>query len=322
MTARRSLAAARAVLRRASDRVGAGGARASRRHRSCGRSIACSSGTAAARRAARGPYVPKGPPYPRCAADRAGHAPSDGFRRARAICAARSGSTACTASIWRRGAAAWQRVVGAQQPSDARRALGDLARLGIPQHQQVDNEMVFYGSRAHPRGMGPLIRLCLPHERGAVVHSAGRTVAQWRRREIQRPAGSNMGRCAIRCGASRALRARQPGLRRAAQRRSSLQQTRRENTGCSPRANARALALSSPAAPRRDIPCPKPEQGTVSPDSVRSTAMVASMFLARRFGVPGRCGLRVCPRNVDVTRQRWRFTWMTRPIEEHPYRLR
>lgn len=35
-------------------------------------------------------------------------------------------------------------------------------RLGLPQHQQVDNEMVFYGSPAHPRGMGLLIRLCLP----------------------------------------------------------------------------------------------------------------------------------------------------------------
>jgi putative transposase len=34
-------------------------------------------------------------------------------------------------------------------------------RLGIPAHQQVDNEMVFYGSRTHPRGLGPLIRLCL-----------------------------------------------------------------------------------------------------------------------------------------------------------------
>ena len=37
-------------------------------------------------------------------------------------------------------------------------------RLGIPQHQQVDNEMVFYGSRQHPRGMGPLIRLCLLYD--------------------------------------------------------------------------------------------------------------------------------------------------------------
>ena len=34
-------------------------------------------------------------------------------------------------------------------------------RLGLPGHIQVDNEMVFYGSPAHPRGMGLLIRLCL-----------------------------------------------------------------------------------------------------------------------------------------------------------------
>jgi len=35
-------------------------------------------------------------------------------------------------------------------------------RLGLPAQLQVDNELVFYGSPAHPRGMGPLIRLCLP----------------------------------------------------------------------------------------------------------------------------------------------------------------
>ncbi len=34
-------------------------------------------------------------------------------------------------------------------------------RLGLPEHVQADNEMVFYGSPAHPRGMGLLIRLCL-----------------------------------------------------------------------------------------------------------------------------------------------------------------
>ena len=34
-------------------------------------------------------------------------------------------------------------------------------RLGLPRHLQVDNEMVFFGSPTHPRGMGPLIRLCL-----------------------------------------------------------------------------------------------------------------------------------------------------------------
>jgi hypothetical protein len=34
-------------------------------------------------------------------------------------------------------------------------------RLGIPDNLQADNEMSFYGSPTHPRGMGPLIRLCL-----------------------------------------------------------------------------------------------------------------------------------------------------------------
>jgi transposase InsO family protein len=34
-------------------------------------------------------------------------------------------------------------------------------RMGIPDNLQVDNEMAFFGSPIHPRGMGPLIRLCL-----------------------------------------------------------------------------------------------------------------------------------------------------------------
>lgn len=34
-------------------------------------------------------------------------------------------------------------------------------RMGIPDNLQVDNEMSFFGSPTHPRGMGPLIRLCL-----------------------------------------------------------------------------------------------------------------------------------------------------------------
>ena len=37
-------------------------------------------------------------------------------------------------------------------------------RMGIPDNLQVDNDMPFYGSPTHPRGMGPLIRLCLHHE--------------------------------------------------------------------------------------------------------------------------------------------------------------
>lgn len=37
-------------------------------------------------------------------------------------------------------------------------------RLGIPDNIQVDNAMTFFGSPTHPRGMGPLIRLCLHHD--------------------------------------------------------------------------------------------------------------------------------------------------------------
>jgi len=37
-------------------------------------------------------------------------------------------------------------------------------RLGIPDYIQIDNAMSFFGSPTHPRGMGPLIRLCLHNE--------------------------------------------------------------------------------------------------------------------------------------------------------------
>ena len=34
-------------------------------------------------------------------------------------------------------------------------------RIGIPDRVQIDNALSFFGSRRHPRGMGPLIRCCL-----------------------------------------------------------------------------------------------------------------------------------------------------------------
>lgn len=37
-------------------------------------------------------------------------------------------------------------------------------RMGIPDHIQIDNAMSFFGSPTHPRGMGPLIRLCLHND--------------------------------------------------------------------------------------------------------------------------------------------------------------
>ncbi len=48
---------------------------------------------------------------------------------------------------------------GAQSVLDAVYAV--WSRMGIPDNLQVDNELAFYGSPTHPRGMGPLIRICL-----------------------------------------------------------------------------------------------------------------------------------------------------------------
>jgi putative transposase len=51
-------------------------------------------------------------------------------------------------------------------PSKAAQSILDAVyavwqRMGIPENLQVDNELAFFGSPAHPRGMGPLIRFCL-----------------------------------------------------------------------------------------------------------------------------------------------------------------
>jgi len=108
----------------------------------------------------RGGYVAKGVPYPALRPERPGEVHQTDFvgpcylRGPRRFYSLHSVDLAT-------GRCGVQRVVNrSSQPTlDALWAI--WWRLGIPEHQQVDNEMVFYGSRAHPRGMGPLIRLCL-----------------------------------------------------------------------------------------------------------------------------------------------------------------
>jgi len=51
-------------------------------------------------------------------------------------------------------------------PSKAAQSILDAVyavwlRMGLPENLQVDNEIAFFGCPAYPRGMGPLIRLCL-----------------------------------------------------------------------------------------------------------------------------------------------------------------
>jgi transposase InsO family protein len=109
---------------------------------------------------ARGPYVAKGTAYPALRAERPGQVHQSDFvgpcflRGPVRFYSLHSIDVAT-------GRCGVQRVPNrSSQPTlDAFWAL--WSRLGIPEHQQIDNEMVFFGSRAHPRGLGPLIRLCL-----------------------------------------------------------------------------------------------------------------------------------------------------------------
>lgn len=110
-----------------------------------------------------GRYIPKGRPYPALPADRAGMRHQTDFV---GPCYLRgpirfyslhsidlaTGRCAVTPVLSR----------SSQVTIDAVWAMWQ--RLGVPDHQQVDNDMVFYGSRTHPRGMGPLIRLCLAYD--------------------------------------------------------------------------------------------------------------------------------------------------------------
>jgi putative transposase len=111
----------------------------------------------------RGPYIAKGTPYPTFVTDRPGARHQTDF----------VGPCYLTGPIrfyslhsvdLATGRCAVEPVVdrSSQVTLDAVWAM--WRRLGIPRHQQIDNEMVFYGSRTHPRGMGPLIRLCLAHQ--------------------------------------------------------------------------------------------------------------------------------------------------------------
>jgi putative transposase len=107
-----------------------------------------------------GPYVAKGTPYPALRGERPGQVQQTDFvgpcylqgpQRFYSLHSVDLASGRCAVEAL---------TARSSQPMiDALWAI--WTRLGIPQHQQVDNEMVFYGSRAHPRGLGPLIRLCL-----------------------------------------------------------------------------------------------------------------------------------------------------------------
>ena len=255
------LGASPAVLRRAGDRLGAG-----RAGRPAPPSLRTHQSRARAPRpgdAARvAPYVPKGIAVSRAAGGPRRDTCIRPTSWGPAICAARCGSTACTVSTWRPGGAASSASPTAAVNRRSTRSGRSGRRLGIPEHQQVDNEMVFYGSRAHPRGLGPLIRLVSGDarsnrgsfrrpSRGATAWSrnsttSGRSSARLRR-DVAQLAGAR----------SRAIAAFEE--RHNAHYRYSKLGGRTPNAAL--RASAVRLALSRAAPRRRGIRCPNRSTG-------------------------------------------------------------
>jgi len=192
-------------------------------------------------------------------------------------------------------------------------------RLGMPKHQQVDNEAVFYGSRAHPRGLGNLIRLCLlqgieawfipPGEpwRNAVVEKFN---DHWRQKFLDR---------VVLAGA-------------AALRRESLAYEGRHNgqyrysalAGKTPLA-----ALAASAVPLRfprtadppKHPLPKPRRGRYHLIRFVRGERIVDVF-GERFPAPSEATYEYVRATVDVARERLQVYLDDVLIDEHPYRLR
>jgi putative transposase len=192
-------------------------------------------------------------------------------------------------------------------------------RLGIPRHQQIDNDMVFYGSRTHPRGMGPLIRLCLAHQ---VEPWFIPPAEPWRNGVVER-----FNACWQQHGP---LRHPVRGFR--ALQRASLAFEARHN-GChrysklggkTPDAALAAAHVPLPFPPSRAAPrhpLPKPEQGRYHLIRLIRRDGRLDVF-GESFRVPAVATHTYVRATIDVTRQRLLIYLDNRVIDEHQYRLR
>ena len=196
---------------------------------------------------------------------------------------------------------------------------GIWQRLGLPQHQQVDNEMVFYGSRAHPRGMGPLIRLCLAHEvepwfippaepwRNGVVEKFN---DRWQQ---QGPLREPLDSLAALERASRAFEERHNGAHRYSKLGGKTPDCALAQSG------VRLRFPPTSRAPRH--PLPKPERGRYHLIRFIRTDRRLDIF-GETFRVPAVAVYTYVRATINVTRQRLEVYLDGQPIAEHRYALR
>jgi putative transposase len=192
-------------------------------------------------------------------------------------------------------------------------------RLGMPRHQQVDNEMVFYGSPRYPRGMGSLIRLCLPHNIEAWFIPPGEP---WRNGVVEKFndhwEAKFLRRISMRSGEELCLEslrfeARHNGRYRYSKLGGKTPLAALEVSG------AKLHFPSSPVAP--SYPLPKPERGHYHLIRfVRSDGLLD--VFGENFLAPPETIYEYVRLTVDVERQRLLVFLDDQLLDEHEYRLR
>ena len=190
-------------------------------------------------------------------------------------------------------------------------------RLGIPKHQQVDNELVFYGSHRHPRGLGCLIRLCLAQ--GVELWFIP-MAEPWRNGVVEKFNDHYRGgflRRVIMQGAE--------DLYRESLVFEAKHNTRYRYTKLQGRTPQMALGRTqirlpeSPTAPQH--PLPKPESGRYHLVRFIRSDAVLDVF-GEKFRMPPEVVYEYVIATVDVARQKLSIAMNEVIIDEHDYRLR
>jgi hypothetical protein len=193
------------------------------------------------------------------------------------------------------------------------------ARLGLPRHQQVDNELVFYGSPAYPRGMGKLIRLCLLHGvevwfipkgepwRNGVVEKFN---DHWRQKFLRRIVMRN-----------------EVDLKRESlgfEQRHNSQYRYSKLGGKTPLAalQASSVTLRFPSTPQPpQCPLPKPQTGRYHLIRFIRSDGILNVF-GEKFKAPPETIYEYVRATIDVDHQRLRVYLDHILVDEHEYRLR
>jgi putative transposase len=190
-------------------------------------------------------------------------------------------------------------------------------RLGIPKHQQVDNELVFYGSHRHPRGLGCLIRLCLAQE----VELWFIPMAEpWRNGVVEKFNDHYRGGFL-----RRVLMQGAEDLYRESLAFETKHNARYRYTKLQGRTPQMALGQASirmpesPAAPRH--PLPKPEQGRYHLVRFIRGDAILDVF-GEKFRMPPELVYEYVIATIDVARQKLSIRLNETTVDEHDYWLR